>query len=68
MLLVLEACGAIVMLTDLVAVFPVASLTVNPKVLVPAFTGVPEIFPDVANPGLARPVLQDPEQELTVQV
>jgi hypothetical protein len=43
------------------AVLPVASVTLNPKVLVPAFTGVPKRMPELDHP---RPVLQEPEQEV----
>lgn len=53
---------------DLVAVLPFASVTLNPKVLVPAPEGVPEKTPVVAKLGRAIPVLQEPEHEVTAHV
>lgn len=51
----------IVTLSDLVAVLPAASVTLNPKVLVPALAGFPERTPELDQP---RPVLQEPEQDV----
>jgi hypothetical protein len=51
----------IVIAKNVGAVLPVASVTLNPKVLVPAFTGVPKRMPELDHP---RPVLQEPEQEV----
>jgi len=53
--------GEIVTDEDVEAVLPAASVTLNPKVLVPAFAGVPKRMPEVDHP---RPVLQEPEQEV----
>jgi hypothetical protein len=54
-----EVAGPIVTLSAAEAVVPFASVTAKVKVLVPAFTGVPDKTPDAVKP---RPVLQEPEQ------
>jgi hypothetical protein len=46
---------------DLMALLPDASVTLNPKVEVPVFAGVPKRVPFVDQ---LRPVLQEPEQEV----
>ena len=58
------AAAEIVIDKEVEAVLPAASVTLNPKVLVPAFTGVPKRMPEVDQP---RPVLQEPEQDVIDQ-
>ena len=55
------AVAEIVIDKDVEAVLPEASVALNPKVLVPAFAGVPKRMPEVDHP---RPVLQEPEQDV----
>jgi hypothetical protein len=59
------AAAAIVIDNCAEAVFPAESVTVKVKVLVPAFTGVPDKAPAEVN---ASPVLQAPLQEGSVHV
>jgi hypothetical protein len=62
---VLAAVDAMVIDKDVVAVLPDASVTLNPKILVPVIAGVPKRTPVVDQ---LRPVLQEPEQEVIDQV
>jgi len=60
--------STIVMDKDVVALLPLASVTVNPNMLVPALTGVPEKTPVVVKLLWAISVSQAPEQEVKAQV
>jgi len=60
------APAVIVMGRDVVAVLPAESVTLNPKVLVPALAGVPEKRPVEVE--RIKPVLHDPEQVASDQV